>query len=200
MKGKPVVCVNSSIVIECTITLNTAIGSDLSVINYYWYHNDNLIEDSSITTTDKDTILSTQISISLPGTYICKANITGSVQTKNVSLDVVLEGTIFVYYIIHMYIIDIPVIALDITHSSAMDCTPYSSRCFYPGDSVTITCSSSSNSHYITAPNGINTSSLTIEHFNSNAVGNYTCTSPNECGMNSSTVSLQMISEFIYNN
>ena len=48
MKGKPVVCVNSSIVIECTITLNTAIGSDLSVINYYWYHNDSLIEGSSI--------------------------------------------------------------------------------------------------------------------------------------------------------
>ena len=200
MNDTHVVCVNSPIVIECTITLNTAIGPDLSVINYYWYHNDSLIEDS---TTDKDTILSTQISISLPGTYTCKANIAGSDQTKIVSLDVKLKGIIFVYYIYntHMYIIiDIPVITLDITQSSAMDCTPHSSRCFYPGDNVTITCSSSSNSHYITGPNGINTSSLTIEHFDSSAVGNYTCTSSNECGMNSSTVNLRMISEFIYNN
>ena len=94
--------------------------------------------------------------------------------------------------------IDIPVITLDITQSSAMDCTPYSSRCFYPGDSVTITCSSSSNSHYIIGPNGINTNSLTIEHFNSSSIGGYTCTSSNECGMNSSTVSLQIISEFIH--
>ena len=104
-----------------------------------------------------------------------------------------------ILYNTHVHI-DIPVITLDITQSSAIDCTPYSSRCFYPGDSVTITCSSSGNSHYITGPNGINTSSLTIEHFNSSAVGDYTCTSSNKCGMNSSTVSLRMISEFIYNN
>ena len=101
-----------------------------------------------------------------------------------------------ILYNTHVHI-DIPVITLDITQSSAMDCTPYSSRCFYPGDNVTITCSSSGNSHYITGPNRINTSSLTIKHFNSSVVGDYTCTSSNECGMNSSTVSLQMISEFI---
>ena len=82
------VCVNSSVVIECTITLNTAIGPDLSVINYYWYHNDNLIEGSSIKTTDIETIFTTQILISLPGTYICKVNITGSDQTKHASLEV----------------------------------------------------------------------------------------------------------------
>ena len=87
-------CINSSAVIECNITLNTAIGPDLSVINYYWYHNDSLIEDSNITTTDNGTVFITQISISLPGTYTCKANITGSGQTKNASLDVKVKGTI----------------------------------------------------------------------------------------------------------
>ena len=86
-------CINPSAVIECTITLNTAIGPDLSVINYYWYHNDSLIGDSSITTTDNGTVFITQISISLPGIYKCNANITGSDQTKHASLDVEVEGT-----------------------------------------------------------------------------------------------------------
>ena len=80
--------------IECTITLNTAIGPDLSVINYYWYHNDSLIGDSSITTTDNETVFTTQISISLPGTYICKANITGSDQTKHASSEIKVKGAI----------------------------------------------------------------------------------------------------------
>ena len=31
--------IGSSSVIVCNITLNTAIGPDLSVLNYYWYHN-----------------------------------------------------------------------------------------------------------------------------------------------------------------
>ena len=93
--------------------------------------------------------------------------------------------------------IDTPVVTVDVTQSSVMDCTPHSSRCFYPGDNVTITCNSSGNSYYITGPEGINTSSMTINHFSSRHVGNYTCNSSNECGMNSSTVTLKMISEFI---
>ena len=87
-------CINSSAVIECTITLNTTSSYDLSVINYYWYHNDKLLNGSNIRVTDNGTIFTTQISISLPGIYTCKVNITGSDQTKNASL----KGTTQSFY------------------------------------------------------------------------------------------------------
>ena len=79
-------CINLSAVIKCTITLNTTSSYDLSVIN--WYHNERLLNGSNITVTDNGTIFTAQISISLPGTYTCKANITCSNQTKHASLEV----------------------------------------------------------------------------------------------------------------
>ena len=39
MEPTVTVTIGSSVVIVCNITLNTAIGTDLSVLNYYWYHN-----------------------------------------------------------------------------------------------------------------------------------------------------------------
>ena len=82
-------CVDSLVMIQCNITLDiVSMSTDL---NYYWYHNDNLIEGNNITITDNETVFTTQISISLPGTYTCKANITSSDQTKLDSLEV--KGT-----------------------------------------------------------------------------------------------------------
>ena len=80
-------CVNSSIMIQCNVTLDIVSSTDL---NYYWYRDDSLIKDNQVTINNND-MFTTQISISLPGTYICKANITDSDQTKNASLEV--KGT-----------------------------------------------------------------------------------------------------------
>ena len=97
--SQPYLCVSSPLEIECIITLNTAIGPDLSVVNYYWYHNDSLIEGSNINiiASDDQMVFTTQISISLPGTYTCKANITSSDQTKSALLDVQFKGTTYFY-------------------------------------------------------------------------------------------------------
>jgi hypothetical protein len=38
--------INTLSVMECTITINTPIGPDLSVINYYWYHNETMLDHS----------------------------------------------------------------------------------------------------------------------------------------------------------
>ena len=83
-------CVNSIAVIICNITVNTAIGSDLSVLNYTWYYNNTDITKRSNKLEQKEqdnkvmTILNiTSVQLSDTGTYECIANIISSNVTKS---------------------------------------------------------------------------------------------------------------------
>ena len=88
--------IGSSAVIVCNITLNTAIGPDLSILNYYWYHNNiditnNItnqrlllilsIDGMSFTTTLKIT----SVQSSNAGVYQCSAGIVGGNTLENVT-------------------------------------------------------------------------------------------------------------------
>ena len=86
-------CVNSSTVIACNITLNTAIGPDLSVLNYTWYHNNIDITKRTNKLEQKEqdnkvmTILNiSSLQLSDTGTYKCSGNIIGSNVTGNDSI------------------------------------------------------------------------------------------------------------------
>lgn len=93
-----VVYVDSSIVIECTITLNTAIGPDLSVINYYWYHNDTKLNTTNNITyeyNNENTFITrltiTSVQITNGGIYKCEAGIVGN-QLVNDTTDLCVQG------------------------------------------------------------------------------------------------------------
>ena len=88
------VTIGSSAVIVCNITLNTAIGPDLSVLNYYWYHdniditNRNEILELNKETNSTITILNfTSVQLSDAGVYNCTAGvIDGDVMTNSTNL------------------------------------------------------------------------------------------------------------------
>ena len=83
----------------------------------------------------------------------------------------------------------------DISTGSSQDC-PTNTVCLYPGNNITINCTSS-EIYNISGPNGIHQDhSLIISSFSSSMEGNYTCSSFNLCGENISTISLLMISEY----
>ena len=92
------VTIGSSTVIVCNITLNTAIGPDLSALNYSWYHNNiditnrNEILELSKETNSTITILNiTSVQLSVAGVYNCTAGIIdGDVMTN--STDLCLKG------------------------------------------------------------------------------------------------------------
>ena len=92
------VTIGSSAVIICNITLNTAIGPDLSVLSYYWYHNNiDITNKSEILELNKEmnmvTIILNIMSVqpSNAGGYNCTAGIIdGGVMTN--STDLCLKG------------------------------------------------------------------------------------------------------------
>ena len=93
MSSEQTACVNSTAVIICNISLNIAIGPDLSVLNYTWYHNniDTTKKSRNIQQKDQDnkvmTILNiSSVQLSDTGTYKCSANIIGSNVTGNDSI------------------------------------------------------------------------------------------------------------------
>ena len=75
--------INSSVLIACTITLNTMIGPDTSFITHYWYHDNNTDITSSSTPlmiSGEGTSLITTLNISSVspsdiGLYECRASI-----------------------------------------------------------------------------------------------------------------------------
>ena len=103
MKPTLTAAIGSSTTIVCNITLNTAIGPDLSVLNYYWYHNNiditnNItnqrlillfsIDGMSFTTTLKIT----SIQSSNAGVYQCSAGIVDSDGLVTSSTDLCVIG------------------------------------------------------------------------------------------------------------
>ena len=98
MKPTVTVTIGSSVVIICNITLNTAIGPDLSVLNYYWYHsNTDITNRSEILEQNKEiNVLTTKLNISTvqtsnAGVYNCKASIVDS-DIETSSSDFCVEG------------------------------------------------------------------------------------------------------------
>ena len=94
-----------STVIVCNITLNTAIGPDLSVINYTWYHNNVTIANNitnqrlilflsidgiSFTTTLKIT----SIQPSSAGVYQCSTGIVGDNTVTSSTTQLCVKGII----------------------------------------------------------------------------------------------------------
>ena len=80
------VTIGSSAVIVCNITLNTAIGPDLSVLNYTWYHKNINITNSTTNQrlilllsidgkTFTTTLKITSVQFSNAGIYKCSAGI-----------------------------------------------------------------------------------------------------------------------------
>ena len=70
--------------------------------------------------------------------------------------------------------------------------------CLYPGNSITINCTSSEILYNISGPGGIHQDhSLMITSFSNNREGNYTCFSSNLCGETISTISVLMISKYL---
>ena len=88
---KPILtaAIGSSEAIACNIVLNTAIGPDLSVLNYYWYYNNiDITNRSENLEKNKDNIVITILNItsvqpSNAGVYECRAGIVDSVIMAN---------------------------------------------------------------------------------------------------------------------
>ena len=76
---RPLLCINKPAILECHVILNTAIGSDLSVLNISWYHNGTYLSTNNATRDDQYLYISTLDLISVNdtsgGEYTCGANI-----------------------------------------------------------------------------------------------------------------------------
>ena len=79
-------CVNQSILLECQVTLNTIIGSDLSVLNISWLHNGTYIPTNNITRNNEEflyisTLQLLSVNDTNSGVYTCEANVIESEST-----------------------------------------------------------------------------------------------------------------------
>ena len=90
MKPTVSLAIGASAVIVCNITLNTVIGPDLSVLNYYWYHNNiDITNRSEVLEHNEETNIITAI-LNIEsfqpfkaGVYECSAGIVDSVIATN---------------------------------------------------------------------------------------------------------------------
>ena len=87
------VIIGSPVVITCNINLNTAIGPDLSVLSYNWYHNNiDITNRSEILEQKRETnAISTILNITsvLPsntGVYKCRAGIVDGNKMEDTSI------------------------------------------------------------------------------------------------------------------
>ena len=106
MKPTVTVAIDSSVVIVCNITLNTAIGHNISTLNYSWYHNNIdktnkseilLLNSSSNTITAIQKIISVQLSDT--GVYECRAGIIDNNLMMNAFTRLCIQGiAIFDYF------------------------------------------------------------------------------------------------------
>ena len=82
--------INSLLMIDCIITLNTPVGSSI-LPNVIWYHNmtnithdSSLIRNNDIVSTSTLTVHSVQVSDA--GVYHCNAGIDSNITTNNISV------------------------------------------------------------------------------------------------------------------
>ena len=100
MKPTVTVAIGSSTVIVCNITFNTAIGPDLSVLNYYWYYNNiditnrsEILEDNKGANTVTTIMNITSAQPSNAGVYECRAGIVDNVIVTN-KTELCIEGEV----------------------------------------------------------------------------------------------------------
>ena len=101
MKPTVTVIIGSSAVIVCNITLNTAIGPDLSALNYTWYHNNisvtkknQILELSSSSNTITAIHNITSVQVSDIGVYECRAGIIGNNLLKSSFTKLCIQGIV----------------------------------------------------------------------------------------------------------
>ena len=103
---KPTVIVNlknlgSSVVIVCNITLNTAIGPDLSVLNYTWYQNKKLMNQGILFYRIDEMAFTTELEITVKasnaGVYRCNAGIVGGNTITSNTTSLCAQGIIIIY-------------------------------------------------------------------------------------------------------
>ena len=93
------VTLGSPVVITCNITLNTAIGPDLSALSYTWYHNStNITNRSEILKRANNTITTvlniTSVELSDTGVYECSADIIGNNLMKYANMTLCIKGIV----------------------------------------------------------------------------------------------------------
>ena len=153
MKPTVTVIIGSSIVIVCNITFNTAIGPDLSVLKYYWYHNNiDITNRSEILEQNKETnVVTTILNItsvqpSNAGVYECRAGIVDSAIMTN-RTELCVEGevkqklTIFLIFIV-FYIVEVT-ISGNYTNLRLGDIREYDCTSGYKKSGVTVQWNSS---------------------------------------------------------
>ena len=105
-----IVTIESSTVIVCNITLNTAIGPDLSVLNYTWYHNNiditnNIANQRLILLLNIDgisftsTLKITSVQPSNAGVYQCSGGIVGDNTITSNTTQLCIKGIICFHYL-----------------------------------------------------------------------------------------------------
>lgn len=97
------VTLGSSALIVCNITLNTAIGPDLSALNYTWYHNStNITNRSEILKRNNNTITTIlnikSVELSDTGVYKCRAGIFGNNLMKYANTTLCIKGIVIFDY------------------------------------------------------------------------------------------------------
>ena len=102
--------IGSSVVIVCKITLNMAIGPDLSVLNYYWYYNIDITSNNQklnpLLSIDRKTFNSTlqitSVTALNAGVYQCNAGIVGSNTITSNITSLCLKGIIIIYKLFYV--------------------------------------------------------------------------------------------------
>uniref|UniRef100_A0A1X7V2V0 Protein-tyrosine-phosphatase n=1 Tax=Amphimedon queenslandica TaxID=400682 RepID=A0A1X7V2V0_AMPQE len=170
----PLLCVNELALLECVVTLNTVIGSHLSVLNITWFYNGTYIPTNNITRNDEEylyisTLQLLSVNDANSGEYACAANVIES------------ERIIVGYTTANVR-------AKPVVHIMT------ESLFLYPGDDAVINCSSSVGSYTIIGPNLISSNQpVTINSFSYENESDYNCSSSNVCGENFELLTIQML-------
>ena len=93
----PLLCVNESALLECHVTLNTIIGSDLSVLNISWFHNGTYIPTNNITRNDEEFLYISKLNLpsvndTNNGEYTCEANVIEDTDTEENTTSISVYG------------------------------------------------------------------------------------------------------------
>ena len=102
MKPTMTVTIGSSTVIVCSITLNTAIGPDLSVLKYSWYFDNMMTNFGALLhninrKTFNTTFEITSVKASNAGIYRCNAGIIGGNTITSNTTSLCVQGIIIIY-------------------------------------------------------------------------------------------------------
>ena len=90
--------INSTVVLTCTISLNTGIGPDTSFISHYWYQYSNISNRSTQLMINGDskslvtTLNITSVQLSDAGEYECRASIDANNTVRSNTTHLCVQG------------------------------------------------------------------------------------------------------------